>query len=192
MFNIVMSGFKNHENIVQTVNGNFGRWQLRTIVLIFLCKIPTAWFTICVIYTAPTPQKGDYYCKPGEFLDNNNINSTVADNYMSYNLQKDIQSTDKQFQVDACHTYKATLETSFAHKNLRNYSNPFSRPKQRTTQQLNVHLVPCDNFEHNSEYQSLVTQFDLVCSRELLVSVTQSFHALGALIGGLVAKKALN
>ncbi|XP_065372163.1 solute carrier family 22 member 3 [Calliphora vicina] len=184
-----MSGFKNQEDIVQTINGNFGRWQLRTIVLIFLCKIPTAWFTICVIYTAPTPQKGDYYCKPGEFLE---TNSTLTDNYMSYNLQKDIQSTDKQFQVDACHTYKATLETSFAHKNLRNYSNPFSKPKQRTTQQLNVHLVPCINFEHNSEYQSLVTQFDLVCSRELLVSMTQSFHALGALIGGLVAKKALN
>ncbi|XP_037807316.1 solute carrier family 22 member 3 [Lucilia sericata] len=186
-----MSSFKNQEDIVQTVNGNFGKWQLRSIVLIFLCKIPTAWFTICVIYTAPTPQKGDYYCKPTESLQHN-ITSNLLENYMSYNLQKDIQSTDRQFQVDACHTFKTSLETNFAHKNIRNYSNPFAKPQQQNTHQVNVHLVPCDHFEHNSEYESLVTQFDLVCSRELLVSMTQSFHALGALIGGLVAKKALN
>lgn len=182
-----MQNFKNQEDIVQQVNGNFGKWQLRTIILIFLCKIPTAWFTICVIYTAPTPQKGDYYCKPPDPTDVDNITSDITGNYMSFHLQKDIQSTDRQFQVDACHTYKTTLETSFAHRNQGNYSSPFAKPEAK----VKVHLVPCDHFEHNSEYESLVTQFDLVCSRELLVSMTQSFHALGALIGGLVVKQSL-
>ena len=185
-------GFKNQKDIVQTVNGDFGRWQLRTILLIFLCKIPTAWFTICVIYTAPTPQKGAYYCKPPEQQHNNS--SLIEEHWMSFDLQKDIQSTDRQFQVDACHTYKISLETNFAQKNQGNYTNPFNMPHhqhQVDQHQVDIHLIPCDSFEHNSEYESLVTQFDLVCSRELLVSMTQSFHALGALIGGLVAKQTL-
>lgn len=185
-----MSSFKNHPDIVQMINGNFGKWQLRTIVLIFLCKIPTAWFTICVIYTAPTPQKGDYYCKPADpYLINNNTFPTSG-NYRSFHLQEDIQSTDRQFQVDACHTFKTNLEANFAYNNVNNYSNPFDRP-QKESEKVDVHLVPCDRFDHNSEYESLVTQFDLVCSRELLVSVTQAFHALGALIGGLVANQTL-
>lgn len=46
-------------DVVEQVNGSFGRWQLRTILLIFLCKIPSAWFTAIIIYTAPYPWKGN-------------------------------------------------------------------------------------------------------------------------------------
>jgi len=42
-----------------------------------------------------------------------------------------------------------------------------------------------------TDYRSLIIQFDLICSRRVLVAVTQSFHALGALIGGLMAYSAL-
>lgn len=38
-------------DLVGKINGNFGRWQLRTVLLIFLCKIPSSWFMACIIYT---------------------------------------------------------------------------------------------------------------------------------------------
>ncbi len=48
-------------------------------------------------------------------------------------------------------------------------------------------VIPCEEFEHHSDYESLVTQFDLVCSRDILVAVTQFFHLFGVLTGGCLA-----
>lgn len=174
-----------NDDIVHTVNGNFGRWQLRTIILVFLCKIPTSWFMACVIYTAPIPQKSDYYCKPSEQIEN--FNSTISSEsvteqawiHRSYPAMEDTQKTDREFQIDQCYVHKTTAEGVPS-----NYSNPFDKPLSHQNSDL---IIPCDNFEHISEYKSLVTEFDLVCSRQLLVSVTQSFHAFGALIGGILA-----
>uniref|UniRef100_A0A1B0G574 Uncharacterized protein n=1 Tax=Glossina morsitans morsitans TaxID=37546 RepID=A0A1B0G574_GLOMM len=94
-----MSSFKSTEDIVQRVTGNFGRWQLRSIILIFLCKIPTAWFMACIIYTAPTAQKGHYYCRPSP-LEISRNSSWIR---VSQSPLSDIQRTDREFQVDACH-----------------------------------------------------------------------------------------
>jgi len=33
--------------------GPFGKWQLRTILIIYLCKIPSSWFMSCIIFSAP-------------------------------------------------------------------------------------------------------------------------------------------
>ncbi|CAO1398262.1 unnamed protein product [Diamesa serratosioi] len=49
-----------------------------------------------------------------------------------------------------------------------------------------TNTVPCESFGFNSEFQSIITQFDLVCSREILVALTQSFHLFGILCGGIV------
>ncbi|KAL9891083.1 solute carrier family 22 member 3 isoform 1-T1 [Glossina fuscipes fuscipes] len=179
-----MNSFKSTEDIVQRVTGNFGRWQLRSIILIFLCKIPTAWFMACIIYTAPTAQKGDYYCRPSPLeMSRNSSWIRVIQTPLS-----DTQRTDREFHVDACHMYEHSLRENFKFTHGKNYTNPFTRPQ---INQTHFNIIPCEHFEHNSDYESLVTQFDLVCSRELLVSVTQSFHALGALIGGLIAITAL-
>ncbi|KAH8420697.1 hypothetical protein KR222_001724, partial [Zaprionus bogoriensis] len=40
-------------DIVNQMLGNFGLWQLRAVLIIFLCKIPAAWFMACIIFTAP-------------------------------------------------------------------------------------------------------------------------------------------
>lgn len=40
-------------DIVNQILGDFGVWQLRTVLIIFLCKIPAAWFMACIIFTAP-------------------------------------------------------------------------------------------------------------------------------------------
>lgn len=177
----------NEEDIVHSVTGNFGRWQLRTIILVFLCKIPTSWFMACVIYTAPVPQKTDYYCKPtaidnglGENTNQSHLEAWIQKTYPS---QEDEQKTDREFQFDQCYIHKPVASGELA-----NYTNPFDKPLR---DQNSATIVPCDHFEHIAEYKSLVTEFDLVCSRQLLVSVTQSFHALGALIGGFMAVKLL-
>lgn len=40
-------------DIIGEIIGDFGIWQLRTILIIFLCKIPASWFMACIIFTAP-------------------------------------------------------------------------------------------------------------------------------------------
>ncbi|XP_054747426.1 solute carrier family 22 member 3 [Anastrepha obliqua] len=183
-------------DIVHQVCGNFGHWQLRTILLIFLCKIPSAWFMACIIYTAPTPKKGDYFCRPPALMNASAgpaTESTPAWVRMS-SPATDEQGTDRHFYVDACNIYEEQLQRDFA-ANHANYSNPFEEPNvvqlANGSLSLKVNVLPCDHFEHNSDYNSLVSQFDLVCSRQLLISVTQSFHGLGAFFGGLIVPHAL-
>lgn len=45
----------------------------------------------------------------------------------------------------------------------------------------------CTSFEHRPKYNSLIHQYDLLCSREALLALTQSFHLLGVLLGGILA-----
>lgn len=180
-------------DIVQQVCNNFGHWQLRTILLIFLCKIPSAWFMACIIYTAPTPKKGDYYCRPPALMNLSSSPPTPAWVRMSHPVS-DERGTDRRFYLDACNIYEEQLQRDFV-ANHANYTNPFEQPnvvrQADGSLKLRVNVLPCEHFEHNSDYISLVSQFDLVCSRQLLISVTQSFHSLGAFIGGLVARHAL-
>ena len=58
----------NSKDIIGSIIGDIGKWQLRAIFLIFLCKIPAAWFMACIIFTAPTPRHGEFYCKPPKVL----------------------------------------------------------------------------------------------------------------------------
>lgn len=177
---------KTSDDIVQEINGNFGRWQLRSIILVFLCKIPTAWFMACVIYTAPTPKKGDYYCRPASASHLNESDATnVSWVRMSQSLLTEGRKTDREFWFDTCHMYEINYGRDFVSVGSLQLDNPFQKPLPNAT---TLNIVPCDHFDHlNTEYKSLVTQFDLVCSRELLVSLTQSFHAIGTLLGGLLA-----
>jgi hypothetical protein len=57
------------EDVIGNVCGPFGKWQLRTVLLIFLVKIPSSWFMACIIFTAPAPRSGEVYCKPPKQMD---------------------------------------------------------------------------------------------------------------------------
>lgn len=52
-------------------------------------------------------------------------------------------------------------------------------------------VIPCKSFEYRPIYYSLILQYELFCSREALVALTQSFHLLGVLLGGLIATEML-
>ncbi|KAH8420773.1 hypothetical protein KR222_004332 [Zaprionus bogoriensis] len=155
-------------DVVQQINGNYGRWQLRTILLIFLCKIPTAWFMACIIYTAPYPQRGELVCHPASWNG-------------SQNQQNSHRNTDRLFSVQVCNAYAQSLSQRFVQRYGQSWNASASAQEP----------MPCERVEHHTEYKSLITEFDLICSRRVLVALTQSFHALGALLGGLLAHQAL-
>ena len=184
------------DDVITQVVGNFGRWQLRTILLIFLCKLPSSWFMACVIYTAPTPKIANYYCStesvPLQNQQHPNQPPIIHQTYPNSTAEKWLEiehpniqerQTDREFDIDFCSV----------HENFTpNTTNPFEEPLTNESYHKNGQkLIPCNKIESNSEYNSLVSEFDLVCSRKLLISVTQAFHSLGTLVGGLVATKLL-
>ncbi|KAH8250183.1 hypothetical protein KR026_007095, partial [Drosophila bipectinata] len=169
-----------NQDVVEQVNGSFGRWQLRTILLIFLCKIPSAWFTVIIVYTAPYPWKGELVCHPSDW---NASESRVEPVNRNQQLWQEARSTDRLFNVDVCNAYAQSLTRGY----VRNHGSEWNATESERSQ----HSLPCEHVEHTSDYKSLITQFDLICSRRVLVAMTQSFHALGALIGGLMAYSAL-
>lgn len=139
-------------DVISQVIGSWGRWQLRAVLLIYLCKIPSAWFMACIIFTAPTPRYGEFFCRaPIE----------ISSSFPGTN------ESEWQYSVST-----QTLEVDFC-------------------LQHNDTEAPCQQFEHSSPFNSLVTEFDLVCSKTILIAVTQFFHLFGVLTGGILANKFL-
>lgn len=90
---------------------------------------------------------------------------------------------DQEFPIDYCNVYEDAQE------HIRNFLNGtdddsidlFHIPPTNSSK-----LVPCESFEERPHYTSIITQFDLYCSRDILVAVTQFFHLFGVLCGGIV------
>lgn len=144
--------------------GEWGLWQLRAVLLIFLCKIPAAWFMACLLFTAPFAKDGEYRCKQTEL--------TMRHSMMTNLNEPTAHIVHSIREIDVCHAYQ-------------NETNESSAAGIRAAE-------PCNAFEHHSVFYSLVTQFDLVCSRTILIAVTQFFHLCGVLTGGIFATKLLD
>lgn len=127
-----------------------------------------------VIFSAPAPQHGEFYCAP------NNV--TVAPHNktdwikVAHPLIQDAH--DKEFKFDYCNVYED------AHQRVELFKNESTSKTWRQSE-----VIPCDKFEYRPDYHSVVTQFDLVCSRDVLIAVTQFFHLFGVLWGGIIATK---
>ncbi|EDW59641.1 solute carrier family 22 member 3 isoform X1 [Drosophila virilis] len=51
------------QDVIGQVLGDFGIWQLRSVLIIFLCKLPAAWFMALIIFTAPELYPNEeYWC----------------------------------------------------------------------------------------------------------------------------------
>lgn len=89
---------------------------------------------------------------------------------------------DHEFAIDFCNVYEDVEQhiKSFFN-NTAEKIDLFHIPPTNSSR-----LVPCESFQENPIYTSIITQFDLYCSREILVSVTQFFHLFGVLSGGIV------
>lgn len=163
-------------DVITRCVGNIGKWQLRTILIIFLCKIPTSWFMAVIIYTAPAPAPGELWCRPpGGFQPRSSADWIKA----AHPLVKGVN--DRGYRRDVCHVYQDVMQEpdkyeQYLESNSANQSDWDHRV-----------LVPCQDFVFGSEFHSLIAEFDLICSRSLLLNFSQCFHILGLLLGGICA-----
>lgn len=170
------------QNVLEQLFKKFGKWQLRSVFLIFLCKIPSAWFMSCILFTAPAPRYGEFYCKPPDSMANN-ISEWID---LSHPPKDQQLQAGKIFSRDFCNVFIDSHDrvNHFVHNKNKEFPwiyNNFTHKK-----------VPCEKFEYLKDYESLITDFDLVCAREILVATTQFFHLIGVLVGGILATYLLN
>lgn len=186
-------------DVVGKVNGEFGKWQLRTVLLIFLCKIPSAWFMACIIFTAPAPRHGEYFCRPSTNV--LNANTTVKWLQMLDTNKTDwiqimhpLKEDDDdayggaavdEMPLDFCNVFSDADTHAERYFHALTFDHEWRMPKRNAT------VVPCESFIHHTDYKSIITDYDLVCSRDILVATTQSLHLLGVLMGGLLATNLL-
>ncbi|XP_034661844.1 solute carrier family 22 member 3 isoform X2 [Drosophila subobscura] len=169
---------------VGRITGQWGKWQLRTVLLIFLCKIPSSWFMACIIFTAPAPRHGEFFCKPP-----NTVGAQNQTQWIKVSHPQKEETEDQEFNIDFCNVYQDAQEHAHHYYNYEHSEQEpriWEKPLNR-----NSNVIPCTEFQHESSYHSVVTQYDLVCSRDILVSVTQFFHLFGVLTGGILANQLL-
>lgn len=158
-------------DLISDVVGHFGKWQIRIMLIIFLCKLPTAWFTAVVIFTSPAPNPGDFYCRPPDVL---------PDEFESQWVQLAhpvLLNRHNELVTDYCHVFREVIDGPL----------DFLGPNKTRTVSSNMSVVACDHFSFNPQYRSLVVDYKLVCGRQLLLPLAQCAHIFGLLAGGIIA-----
>lgn len=178
-------------DVIGRITGKFGRWQLRTVLLIYLTKLPSSWFMACIIFTAPAARHGEFFCKPSphvvsQLTVNQSVNWEHAvkankTDWIRISHPFKEETADQELVIDFCNVYTDAEEHAKSYFHNHSHQHPWVAPNRNST------IIPCETFLHHSEYQSIITDFDLVCSRDILVATTQFFHLFGVLTGGLLA-----
>lgn len=164
---------------------NCRSWQLRTVLIIYLTKIPTAFFMACIVYTAPVPHRVHIYCN--ETVDTPTVTSITHPSVISVN--------DKEFDLRYCDTFADIKDHADMHYGNDNYEMPW-HPPNLTRSVIDVHnnnsngIIPCDLFNLKNG-KSVTTTYDIVCSRSGFVVVTQGMHLVGIIISGIVLRYSL-
>lgn len=131
-----------------------------------------------LIFTAPEPRLGELHCKEPVSSNSNLTNYLRLIHPMKASL-----SGDESDDVDVCFVYKNATDR------WRNYTDAEEGVDVSVLDYSEAVLVPCEQFIHTGDVRSIITDFDLVCSRTILVALTQTFHLMGVLIGGIVANQ---
>lgn len=176
-------------DIIGRINGDFGKWQLRTVLLIFLCKIPSAWFMACIIFTAPAPREGEFFCHPSYKVLNTDTQEKF-ERMLDFNktawlqiLHPTATTKDGSAKLDFCNIYSDSHQVSEKYfHSISSITEDYISPNRNDSE-----IVPCDRFYHHTDFASLVTDYNLVCSKDILIASTQFFHLFGVLTGGLLA-----
>ncbi|XP_017025130.1 solute carrier family 22 member 3 [Drosophila kikkawai] len=74
------------DDVINQIMGDFGPWQLRSLLILFLCKIPAAWFMACILFTAPDlyPEE-EYTCDTSSFAPADNCTVSLDQCYVMVN-----------------------------------------------------------------------------------------------------------
>lgn len=156
---------------VTKVLGNYGKWQLASILIIFLCKVPTSWFTAIIIYTTPAPNPGEYWCTPPSDLPEEYTTEWIA---RAHPKRLNFHNTS---YVNYCEVFSDFWERPL----------DYFGPNLTIIDTTNFTTTKCTNFTFNPNFYSMVADFSLVCDRDYWVPLSQMFHIGGLLIGGIVA-----
>lgn len=155
-------------DIVSDIIGDFGPWQFRAVILIYLCKIPSAFFMACIIFTAPIPKPGEISCYQPK--------AESLFNQTAWTESKNI-SQQVLHSVDFC--IKLNRINDDATLNNESYAEDDN----------NYDSLSCTSFEFNTPFETTITKFNLVCARTILIATSQFFHLFGVLTGGVLANK---
>lgn len=151
--------------------GNFGKWQLTAMLIIFLCKLPTSWFMAVIIFSSPAAKPGDFWCTPPAELASN-----YTEEWIDYAHPAHYNRRDERV-VDYCKVYSELMQRPF----------DYFRPNVTEIDTSELTPVKCHHFSFNPDFHSMVADFGLVCDRNYLVALSQCFHILGLMVGGIVA-----
>ncbi|KAF5284078.1 hypothetical protein FQA39_LY17127 [Lamprigera yunnana] len=146
----------NSIDILEETIGSFGKWQCRIVFLMSLLRIPLAWIQLNIVFIAPTV---DFWCKPPEFYQN-----------------VPVEEWKSIIQLNDTYANEVSGSTSCYMMNIFHFSN--STP-----------YIPCQwGYEYNlSEIRSsIITEWDLVCDKRILVDITQTTTMFGILLGMMV------
>lgn len=168
-----------NKDIFARVTGNFGKWQLRAVLIIFLCKIPTSWFMAVVIYTAPAPKVGSYWCRP-----------VVPHQEKWKDVYHPATKLSSTPHIDYCSVYKEL------HDSPDRYMEDLIRLNRSKSlggseNNINNTILPCEHFTFKSGFRSVIVEYELVCNRKYLLSLSHCFHIFGLLLGGIAAYRLL-
>lgn len=143
-------------------------------------------------HAAPAPRHGEFFCRPPAMVMHSN--ATTWNEILNRNKTEWIkilhpileEADDKEFSIDFCNVYEDADEHAEKYFHNLKHEHPWEMPKRNAT-----NIIPCGDFVHHAEYKSIITDFDLVCSRDILVATTQFFHLFGVLTGGILATNLL-
>lgn len=141
----------------------------------------------CIIFTAPSPRDGEFFCRPPSTV----LNANTAEkfqNLLDVNKTQWIRLTHPEIDesrkipgfedkvIDFCNVYADSHQVAehYFHK-MTSLTHRYLSPPQRNLSEV----VPCEEFFHHSDYESLITEFNLVCGKDILVATTQSCHLFG-------------
>ncbi|CAB3372972.1 Hypothetical predicted protein [Cloeon dipterum] len=145
---------------VSVAIGDFGAWQARSLLLLFLVKIPAGWHMLSILFLAPFPETfgGSYICA----RDDDPANLSLADWIQTKH------PVDQRYPsgFNPCYVYSNAINESTA-------ANAYNVEK-------------CEKFEFFVDLPTMVTEWSLVCERSVLVSLIQSLYIFGTAIGGVV------
>lgn len=161
--------------------GECGRWQKRSVFLVFLCKSISCWCMAIILFTAPTQRSQLVRClreQSNASVVKNAIDAHVIVLYRWHEISHPemIAPNDKSFNIDFCDVdadIDAHIEMDSGTWN-------------------NTSTVHCDSLRHQPFLHAKRTRFDGICSRNIIAAFTQLFFLFGVLTGGVIAWNLMN
>ncbi|XP_069695101.1 organic cation transporter protein-like isoform X1 [Periplaneta americana] len=158
MARAAMSAREATSDALQDAVGDFGRWQAGVSLLMALLKLPIAWFQLSIIVLEA---HSDFWCARPSHL-RANVTTEQWRNISQPRLSNGA--------YDACRIYD------------HNYTGfEVGPPENRST-------VACQDWEYSRDIfqETIVTEWDLVCSQAVMTDIAQATFMSGVLIGNVV------